>query len=184
GSLLSLASLNISSLTTAYPQDSSEERRLGKVREILSNVTVIVRDLSHRLTPMAIEKYGFKKAVEELAETINLSGKLSLETVLIGFENTHKYEVSILNHLYRIIQELLNNTIKHANATHAILELIEHQKGISLIIEDNGSGIPEHITGNGQGLHSIQSKIAYLKGTFEINKKRDGGTLVVVELPT
>ncbi len=142
-----------------------------------------VRNLSRQLTPIMIEQYGFRKSIEDIADTVNLSGKLSLETVIIGFENSENHSISFLNYLYRITQELLNNIIKHARASHAILELIEHEKGISLIMEDNGTGIQNTTTGKGRGIHSIQSKIAYLKGSMEINSKKEGGTLVVIDIP-
>ncbi|HVZ98127.1 MAG TPA: ATP-binding protein [Chitinophagaceae bacterium] len=183
GSMLSLASLNVSSVLPEHVQETTDERKLQKVQQILASVSETVRNLSHQLTPMMIEQYGFKKSVEDISDTINLSGKLNLETVIVGFDNTKKYPVSFLNHIYRITQELLNNIIKHARASHALLELIEHQKGISLIMEDNGTGIGKTTTGKGHGIHSIQSKIAYLKGSMEINSKKEGGTLVVIEIP-
>ncbi len=183
GSMLSLASLNVSSVSAEHLHEKTDGRKLQKVQQILASVSETVRNLSHQLTPMMIEQYGFRKSIEDIADTINLSGKLKLETVVIGFEDTQKYAVSYLNHIYRITQELLNNIIKHAKASHAFLELVEHPKGISLIMEDNGTGIQQTTTGKGRGIHSIQSKIAYLKGSIEINSKKEGGTLVVIEIP-
>jgi len=182
GSMLSLASVNISSTLEKNGEDEAAEAKLNKAHEILSSVSVTIRDLSHQLTPLAIEKYGFRKAVEDLAYTINLSEKITLELIIIGLEDASGYPVIFLHNLYRIIQELLHNIIKHAHATHAMLELVEHTQYISLIVEDNGAGIPTTST-KGKGLNNIQSKIAYLEGRMEITGNEKSGTLIVIEIP-
>ncbi|HEY5465200.1 MAG TPA: ATP-binding protein [Hanamia sp.] len=183
GAMLSLATINLSSVLENNKETISSERKLNKVNEILSSVSVTVRGLSHELTPLMIEKFGFKSALKDLASTINLSEKIKLEMVVIGFEITTKYSPLILNNIYRIAQELLHNIIAHANATNAILELVEHSEHISLMVEDNGSGIKEPFSENGLGLNSIQSKIEYFNGAIEITNKQEGGTLIVIEIP-
>ena len=183
GAMLSLASINLSSVLENNKETGAAERKLNKVNEILSSVSQTVRGLSHELTPLMIEKFGFKSALNDLKNTINLSEKIELETIVIGFENTGKYSAPFLNNIYRIVQELLHNIITHSNATHAILELVEHTEHLSLMAEDNGSGIKEPIPENGLGLNSIQSKIKYFNGKMEITNKLEGGALIVIEIP-
>jgi signal transduction histidine kinase len=180
--MLALASLNISSVLEKGAMQGISEEKLSKTNEILSSVSTTIRNISHRLTPLIIEKYGFRKSIEDLAYTINLSEKLALETVIVGFEEDTKYPVNLLNNLYRIIQELLHNVIKHAHAQHALVELVEHEKHISIMVEDDGVGIGDYSKAKGKGLLATQSKIAYLNGKMEIIKKNDRGTLVVIEL--
>jgi signal transduction histidine kinase len=182
GGMLALASLNISSVLEKGAMQGISEEKLSKTGEILSSVSTTIRNISHRLTPLIIEKYGFRKSIEDLAYTINLSEKLALETVIVGFEEDTKYPVNLLNNLYRIIQELLHNVIKHAQAQHALVELVEHEKHISIMVEDDGVGIGDYSKAKGKGLLATQSKIAYLNGKMEIIKKNDRGTLVVIEL--
>lgn len=180
--MLALASLNVSSTLEKGRQDEQGEKKLQKTQEVLVAVSSTIRDLSHRLTPLAIEKYGFKKAVEELGAIANLSEKIKLETIIIGFDNTEKYPAAFLNDLYRVIQELLHNILKHAKATHALLELVEHEQHISIMVEDDGIGIAENSLENGMGLNTIRSRIAYLNGKMEIERKKENGTLVVIEI--
>jgi signal transduction histidine kinase len=180
--MLALASLNVSSTLEKGRQDEQSEKKLQKTHDILVSISGTIRDLSHKLTPVVIEKYGFKKAIEELGDTANLSEKIKLETIIVGFDKTEKYSTTFLNDLYRIIQELLHNILKHARATHALLEMVEHEKHISIMVEDDGVGIEENGTENGQGLKTIRSRIAYLKGEMEIARKKDSGTLVVIEI--
>ena len=184
GSMLALASLNISSALEKGTSDAQSEEKIRKAHEILTEVSSGVRDISHRLTPLVIEKYGFKKAIGDMAQAINLSRKIKLETVLIGFDNDAVYPVSLLNSLYRISQELLHNILKHSRATTARLELVEHEDQISLMVEDDGIGIVDYAASKGKGLASIQSKIAYLKGEMEIMKTKENGTLIVIEIAT
>lgn len=182
--MLALASLNISSTLENGIRDNRSEQKLHKTQEVLTSVSSTIRGISHRLTPLTIERHGFRKAIEELAETVNLSEKLELETVVIGFENTQKYPVPFLNDLYRIVQELVHNILKHARATSALVEVIEHEQTLSVVVEDNGVGIDETLVNNGKGLSGMKAKVAYLNGQIEIKRKTDNGTLVVIEIPT
>ena len=148
----------------------------------MSTVSTTIRELSHRLTPLMIEKFGFAKAIDDLAETVNLSEKLQLETIVVGFDDTRKYSLTFLNDLYRIIQELVQNILKHAQATQAMLEVVEHDRHITVMVDDNGVGITNSSATDGQGLSTIRSRVAYLNGELEIRRKEEGGTLVVIEL--
>jgi signal transduction histidine kinase len=194
GAMLSLATLNLSSALEHGLGDQQSGPKLEKTQEVLQTVGVTVRELSHRLTPLVIEKLGFRKAVEDLVEGINLSGKLHVGLVIVGWEETGRYSEGFLHDLYRILQELLQNIIRHAHATGALLQLVEHADGLSLMVEDDGvgiggagadtsikSGLPAG--GNGKGLNAIQAKITYLNGRIEIGPNQDKGTLIVIELP-
>jgi signal transduction histidine kinase len=184
GSMLSLATLNVSSTLEKGRDDTQAEEKLERTQEILYSVSTTIRDLSHRLTPMVIEKYGFRKAVEDMAYTVNLTGKLQLQTVIVGFDDMHRRPPAFLKDCYRILQELLQNILKHAQATEAMLEVVEHPEQVSIMVEDNGVGIAANNTSKGKGLDTIRSKIAYLNGRVEISRKREGGTLIMIELPT
>jgi signal transduction histidine kinase len=177
GSMLSLASLNISAL----PHDEKTDQAAG----VLQLVTHTVRNISHQLTPVAIEKYGFRHAVEDLVRMANTSGKISIELVLIGFAQQHSYSVNFRNTLYRIVQELLQNVIKHAAASHALVQVVEHDDTVGLLVEDNGRGMDTSLQEH-QGpafMRSIQSKVDYLEGKISIESADGRGTLVNIEIP-
>jgi signal transduction histidine kinase len=183
GGLLSLATLNLSSALEKGREDARSEEKLQKTQDVLFMVATTVRELSHRLTPLAIEKYGFRRAVEDLVETINVSGKLSVKLVIVGFEGTGRYQAAYLNDLYRMLQELLHNVVKHAQAGHVLVEVVEHEQEVSVMVEDDGVGIDENKVVKGKGLETVRSKIAYLNGRVGIERKKEGGTLIVIELP-
>jgi signal transduction histidine kinase len=183
GGLLSLATLNVSATLEKGRGDAGSEEKLQRTQDVLLSVATTVRELSHRLTPLAIDKYGFKRALEDLAEAVNVSGKLSVQPVIVGFEDTSGYPASFLSDLYRMVQELVHNVVKHAQASHVLLELVEHERTISILVEDDGIGIKEDKAVKGKGLQTVRSKIAYLKGRVEIGPKNEGGTLIVIEIP-
>ena len=183
GGLLSLTTLNLSSALEKGREAGQSEQQLQKAQETLLTVSATIRDLSHRLTPLMIEKYGFRKAIEDMAYAVNLSQKLSLEAVVVGFEGMAAYPVGLLNEVYRMVQELLQNILKHARAGEALLELVEHPGQLSIVVEDDGVGIDEREGPKGRGLDTIRSKIAYLNGRIEISRKKEKGTLIVIEIP-
>lgn len=146
-------------------------------------VATTIRELSYRLTPLAIEKYGFRRGVEDLIETLNMSGKLAARLVIVGWEDTERYPAAFLNDLYRMLQELLHNVVKHAQAAHVLVEVVEHDREITVVVDDDGVGIDGDNTIKGKGLETVRSKIAYLNGRVEFERKKEGGTLVVIEIP-
>lgn len=183
GGLLSLATLNLSATLENGRADRGAEEKLQKTQDVLFTVSTTIRELSHRLTPLSIERYGFKRAVEDMVETVNVSRKLLVRAVIVGFEDGSRYAPGFLNDVYRMLQELLHNILKHAGAERAFLELVEHERDLSILVEDDGVGIDEVKAVKGKGLETVRSKIAYLNGRVEIGSKKEGGTLIVIELP-
>lgn len=184
GAMLSIATWQVNAvLSSDVYADEKVKEKLQRTGQVLEQISQTIRTLSHTLSPWAIEKYGLNKAVTELVYNINLSEKVSIEFIVVGFESTDAYPIYFLNDIYRVIQELLNNILKHSEASNACLQLIEHDELISLIVEDNGRGIATNSskTASGIGLASVRSKIACFKGKIEI--KSDHGTLIVIEIP-
>lgn len=186
GGMLSLVSWQISSILTAeeYTNGKAQEK-LEKATEVLKSISETIRTLGHTLSPWAIQKYGLKKAITDLVHQINISEQTALEHTIIGFENATHYPLHFLNDIYRIIQELLNNVLKHAQACNAYLELVEHETMISILVEDNGKGIDTSPTAfsDGIGLDIIRSKVAWFNGKIEIRRKAAHGTLIMIEIP-
>jgi two-component system NarL family sensor kinase len=85
--------------------------------------------------------------------------------------------------LYRILQELTNNAVKHANAKLIFVQLGKHDKGITLIVEDNGQGFDKGRIIKGAGLQNVQSRVDYLKGSMEINSIAGEGSTINIEIP-
>ncbi|HQS51821.1 MAG TPA: ATP-binding protein, partial [Daejeonella sp.] len=183
GSLLSVVSLQLSSLLENN-RKSDSMIKLKKAGEVLETVSETVRSISHTLNPLAIEKYGFKNAIIDLFTNINLADRIDVEYIIIGFEGNINDEKNLINDLYRIIKELVNNVIKHSEASHCLIQVIEHEDCISIMVEDNGLGIrDDNKLKNGIGIENIRAKINYFEGHIEFSGMPDGGLLINIEIP-
>ena len=87
--------------------------------------------------------------------------------------------------VYRIVQELLNNTLKHASATDVFVQLIREENRLSIVVEDNGKGFDINLAteSKGAGWMNIRSRVDYLKGQLDIHSEPGKGTLVNIEIP-
>ena len=183
GAMLSVVALHLNSLRK-NKQSVDSETKLEKADEMLSQVADTVRTMSHQISPVTIEKLGFVNALESLIQNINNTEKLYIEFVCMGFEDATTYNRNFLNSIYRIVQELLQNMIKHSQATNGIIQLIAHEDIIVIMAEDNGLGLTKERMENplGSGMSSIFSKVDYLQGRIEIETPGNG-TLINIELP-
>lgn len=177
--MLAVILLNVSSALETVATDAPTGPKLRKAQDVLTSVSSTVRGISHRLTPQLIEQQGFKRAIEDLAESVNLSEKVSIQTIVVGFEKT--LPIPFLSDLYRIVQELVQNVIRHAQATETTIEVIEHDRHVTIMVEDNGIGIVPDAAGDGQGLQTIRSKVALRHGQMDVQRKPEGGTLIVID---
>lgn len=176
-----LATLKIfSDLVLLKEQDPELKRLNRKINEITETVTVEIRKISHSLDTGTIQNFGLKPAIDQLSEALQSSGKLEFFTQIDSEISLSK---NTAMHLYRIIQELITNTLKHSKATKARLEITQVENEISAIFEDNGIGFDVSSTANsGIGLQNIQSRINHLQGELTIHST-DKGSTFIMEIP-
>ncbi|WP_162054216.1 CheR family methyltransferase [Pontibacter pamirensis] len=173
GQILYATKLNLSTLEA---ENTKQEKTIETIDKLLSESVTITRDISSELTPAVLKTFGLKTAVEEIISRISSSGlKISLEVK--GIENRLDYTVELS--LYRIIQELLNNIIKHAQATEANIVITCDDATIYLRIEDNGIGISKEDFNKmkGIGLSSIQNRVELLQGKMEVQGENGKGSV-------
>jgi two-component system, NarL family, sensor kinase len=139
-----------------------------------------LRRVAHNMMPELLTKFGLDEALKEYCNSINATNLLSLKYQSIGMDTRIEKSTEII--IYRIIQELLNNILKHAAASEAMVQLIKDNNRLSIMVEDNGKGFNTAIkNNNGAGLTSIQSRVDYLKGQLDIHSEEGKGTLVNIE---
>ena len=183
GQMMSAVKMNLSSLASKLTiTNESDMVLLQKTISLIDESCKEVRSVSHNMMPNALLKAGLSSAVKEFIEKIDHS-KLQVNLYTEGLQErlNSNYETV----LYRVIQEVVNNVIKHANANKLDISLLKDKDGISCTIEDNGIGF---ITDNlesytGIGLKNIQTRIKYLKGTVEWDSNKNEGTLVAIHVP-
>jgi two-component system, NarL family, sensor kinase len=140
-----------------------------------------LRRVAHNMMPEMLTKFGLDEALKEYCNTINATNLLSVKYQSIGLGTRIEKSTEII--IYRIIQELLNNIMKHAAATEVMVQLIKEEGRFSIIVEDNGKGFDTALLKNnkGAGLTSIRSRVDYLKGQLDIHSEQGKGTLVTIE---
>ncbi len=160
----------------------NDEVDTAKVDKILTEVVDEVRNVSHQMMPKVLNEFGVVPAIREMLEKTlpNTNIKHHFETHNASHRFNHRIEIA----LYRITQELINNVIKHSKATLVNVQLLNSQKYLILIIEDNGKGmVNKNKTSDGIGFSSIKSRLNTINGELNILPGDSTGTLVTVRIP-
>lgn len=184
GSMLSIAILNLKQLKNDdFKIGSNAAQKLETTHKLLGDISESVRNISHTLMPIALEKYGLRPAIHDLVYAVNTSEKLKVEEIYEGLEDTSTWNEEFCLTVYRIVQEVMNNIIKHSQASHVLLQIVELEDSVTIYIEDNGKGMENSEGQEGIGLRMLKSNVEYLNGTIEINGNINKGTFILAELP-
>jgi signal transduction histidine kinase len=127
--------------------------------------------------------FGLDTALKDFCNDINQSGALKVNYQSIGMENTPVDQTTAIT-IYRIVQELVNNIMKHAAAKTAIVQVTRSNGQLSVTVEDDGKGFDTVILQGAKGIGwtNIQSRIDFLKGTLDVQSAEGKGTSVHIEL--
>lgn len=181
GQLLYGVKLSLAKIDLKETGDLVENRRaLQYTDALLADSIKECRRISHDLTPLMLEEHGLKDAVKDIC--CQLSGHVRFDNCIVGLiQRIDRFlEVAI----YRIIQELMLNIVKHAEASHASVNIDEEQTTIRIQVVDNGKGFDAGDTqGRGIGLQTIQDKVTLLSGTLNISSAKGEGTTVRITIP-
>lgn len=183
GQMMSAARMNLSAIQSGLPFTTAEQKNsFEKVVRLIDESCREVRTVSHNMMPNVLTKTGLASAVKEFLD------KIDKRIIKINFFSDgldEKIDSNVETVLYRVIQECVNNTLKHAQATMLDISLVKDAEGISATIEDNGKGFDtsDATKFNGIGLKNIQSRIIYLKGTVEWDSIIGKGTVVTINIP-
>lgn len=183
GQTLSAAKMNLSAFETEIPFKNEEQRiAFDKIIILVDESCKEIRSVSHQMMPNALLKNGLANAVKEFIDKIdNRVLKVSLHAEGLN----ERLDSNTETILYRVIQECVNNVIKHSGANQLDISLIKDADGIAATIEDNGKGFDamDKKKFDGIGLKNIFSRIDFLKGTVEFDSSAGNGTLVAIHVP-
>ncbi|MCP3929249.1 MAG: tetratricopeptide repeat protein [Bacteroidetes bacterium] len=183
GSLLSALKLHFSSLVEKTNlANSSEKQLLHKTFELVDEAADTNRKIAHRILPPVLMRFGLTVALEDQIEKLSSPG-IKAGINVFGLENRLPENLELM--LYRSIDELLNNILKHAHATEITLQITELEDQLNIIVEDNGRGF-DYDPANpnyGMGLNNIQARVKHLGGSFEIDSSAGNGTSVILNIP-
>ena len=144
---------------------------------MLDNAVEQVRRISHNLAPPSLHNFDLIEAIQQFCSKQNASNPINISFQYFGNRLVLKKENETA--IYRIIQELINNIMKHANATEALVQLNNHDDKLIITVEDNGQGFDTNSTENGIGLQNIKSRVDFLKANLDINSSAKGTTFCI-----
>ncbi|MFH2095947.1 MAG: sensor histidine kinase [Bacteroidota bacterium] len=179
GQLLSSARVNMAALDGGLAKE--DEPVLKNSLEIIDEAVTEVRNISHNMMPVALIEYGLVRAVESLVARINEANKLK-----VAFEKDNipeKFDQSIEITLYRVIQEVLNNMVRHSEAANIDIHLKREGDIVKLSMQDNGKGFIVENIGNSPGIgwKNIYSRISMINGNIDILSNPDSGTKINID---
>lgn len=142
-----------------------------------------MRRVAHNMMPEALVKFGLDTALKDFCNDINGTGSLQVTYQSFGIDTVAIEQTAAIT-IYRIVQELINNTIKHASAKSAIVQVTKTNETIAITVEDDGKGFDTAILQKTKGIgwNNIQSRIEYLKGKIDVQSESGKGTSVHIEL--
>jgi signal transduction histidine kinase len=166
---------------TIKEQEESFHQQLNTVIGLVGASSSEVRHLAHQMLPQVLEEKGLSDALKDLIQSTFQASKLKFnyDDRLKNISLTKSAKLTI----YRSIQELISNTIKHAEASEIDLYLYESNSNLLVAYSDNGKGMNKETAKNGLGLSGIRHRMENSKGTFTIDSPNNNGFSAILKLP-
>lgn len=180
GGLLSGLKLSLNSIKGNIFLSEENVDQFNKAMGLLDVSMRELRRVAHNMMPEALSKFGLKDALTDFCMGLD-SSQTEVKFRFYGIEKRLEQNLEIC--LYRISQELINNALKHANATEIILLIVQEEKRIHLTVQDNGVGFDPEIlnVSKGSGIPNIRSRVEALNGQLEIFASKGKGSEISVE---
>lgn len=175
-----LAGIRLNLATLPAPANPDTPEFTGIIRQI-DHSTTELRRIARNMMPETLLSIGLEEALGDLCNTLTTSSPaISYQPFNIDPALPRNTQVTI----YRIVQEMLSNAVKHANATEIVLQFAQHKQTIYITIEDNGKGFDTTLISKskGIGLYNIKKRVEYLNGDIEIITAANEGTTINIEL--
>jgi len=154
---------------------------VAEIKALLNETSEEVKRISFNVMPSSLVDFGLKAALDGLCIQFRKSGPLDIAFEYIR-EGNRDFSFEIIVAAYRIVQEALNNILKHANARHVKVYVIEKETELYILVEDDGKGF-ERKAGPGYGLRSMEERAKLLGGNVEVHSGTGKGTAVEVHIP-
>ncbi|GGI56506.1 sensor histidine kinase [Winogradskyella haliclonae] len=176
---LNVVSLSTNVLLADENINKKQKDSLEQILDITSTTLESSRKIAHDLLPPILAKFGLKAALEELFEEFSKNTDIDIDYEIedLSLSGTNQL------HVFRIFQELINNSIRHGKANVLEIFMEEHEKGFVLKFQDNGIGfnITDVSEKPGIGIQNINSRVRILNGEIKIESSKDNGSLFVIQ---
>jgi signal transduction histidine kinase len=181
GGMLSTAKLRLNAF--AYKQPGVETNKdFEQAYKLVDESCTEIRNIAHIMQPVALAKLGLEAAIRDLLNKIPEIGLPHTTFQCFGIDKQLDKTVALT--AYRIVQEAVQNALKHAQATDLLIEIQQHGEQLSITVEDNGVGFDKNAMQHGMGLDNIEFRAKFIGGEVEIESKQGEGTTFMAILPT
>ena len=182
GGMLSGVKLSLSAMRGNAILSEDSTRLFTQALLQLDNSMSELRRVAHNMMPEALVRLGLQQAIQDYCDHLNDSGSIKIRCQFHDLEARLDAATEIV--VYRIVQELINNIIRHAAASEALVQLMRNEDMLSIIVEDNGRGFDLSAGSSaGAGLGNVRSRVDYLHGTMDIRAEPGQGVSVHIECP-
>jgi signal transduction histidine kinase len=182
GHMASLIKINLTTLNLANPDTAAE--KVEATKELTRQLLTDLKALSRSIGPDRISRLGLVKAIEQEVANINKTGEFRADYQTDGIIPSLPDDKLII--LFRMIQEILQNMVRHSQAKNISLILIGTEKSLNLKLSDDGTGfnVEEKLQGEGAGLHNLINRAKLISAEFSIQSSLSKGTQITINLPT
>lgn len=177
GGMLTAIKMNLNTARKIHPE-LMQVKNIDEVIAMVQDTAAEVRKTAHNLMPDVLLRYTLPEALLLYNEQIS-SGDLKIDFHFYGDLNAIDKPLALS--IYRIIQEFMQNVMKHANASHAEIQIHRNEDTITITIEDNGVGFDDTLNGNGLGLQNLKTRVAALQGYISIESAKGKGMTAYIE---
>jgi two-component system NarL family sensor kinase len=183
GGMLSGIKLTLNTMKGNVMMSQEQAQVFERSLDMIDHSIKELRHVSHNLMPETLVKFGLSAALKDFSDFINQSNAIKAIFQQVGTERRLDANAELL--IYRIVNELINNALKHANASEIIIQIHFESQMLTLTIEDNGKGFDKEIlkVSKGLGWANIKSRVDYLGGTLDVNTSPGQGTAISITIP-
>ncbi len=181
GGLLSGVKISLANIQSRLALKADDQLVFARSLDMLDGSVQELRRVAHAMMPPSLEVFGLKAALRDYVEAVNSMKTMKTIFQVMGDD----YKLSNENELiiYRIVQELMNNILKHAQATECLIQLAYLSDQLSITVEDNGRGFDSKEEKKGMGWVNIRQRVQFLKGSLDLNTSEGNGTSVQINIP-
>jgi two-component system NarL family sensor kinase len=183
GGMLSGIKLSLLNLKESVAQNPDDQQKFDRSLDMLDGSITEMRRVAHNLMPEILLKFGLDTALEDYCDRISETGAIRVSYQSIAIDNLIT-DQTIQITIYRIIQELVNNIVRHAAASNILIQLAYYDHHLTISVEDDGKSFDiRNIRGSmGMGWSNIRNRVEYLKGTIEVQSENNKGTAIQIDL--
>lgn len=138
-----------------------------------------MRRVAHNMMPEALMKLGLQQALQDYCDGLAEGQPFTINSEFYGLENRMDPSTEVV--IYRIVQELVNNAVKHSGASSILAQVMRHNNNLTITVEDNGKGFDKEEMTHGSGLKNVRSRVDYLKGNLDIKTMPGQGASIHID---